>query len=763
MPDFGNLMPGLNNTPLGSSLKSPSKQLGNKNNLLSDNNKTGTVTDMVEAQNLANELLQGISEKISSLGGDGDSLLESSGDSESSGLGDSFKESFKESFGDAAKEKFAGFMSDKLGSNKLFSDIFSKIEGMGGSMEGMSGSMEGMSDSAGTIGIVLQIINKVLEVMRGLLSSLNDIVEKGITQNIENQKQYLGPISSRLQNFSSDSATYYKDLSFQIRNVFTNSRFINQQQMLANLSKLVETGVGYNLEDRAYLMTIADRTVSTFDMLDASLTRMIRLQQSDLSRPQMGLEGYLTKGLNSLFQDTSYLSNMYDTVTSALLDATSQMSYDETTSYLYNVQKWLGSLYSVGMSESAIQTIAQGLNLLGSGNVSQLTGNDQLNTLFAMSAQRAGLSYAQLLTTGVSDDNVDKLLRAMIEYLQSIAENTSSEVLRNEYGRIFGGFSVSDIRAIQNLTPTDIGYIDTYKLDYNDAFKEVGEQVKLVESRTSVAEQVENMFGNLIYSIGSQVGESEQAYTRWVYANIAEELGDAVGGVIPGIIGDIFSNAVGVVTEGIKTGDIFDALRGKFEDQNGRRLQMFDGVVTETVEQVESSFDNLFGIQEGWSDFGTTVFDIFSGTWVPKLMVRMAATNASITEGLKNWDVYSRAGALDPIMFGENWSQFIVGERANSYSSSISLAENAFEESEAKIKAASEEITGIDDTVAKSLDSMYDSLFGETAKPIKVMVVDIDGNLLGSTTTNQFTSNYDAEENIGNYLISTRQLIGNME
>lgn len=657
--------------------------------------------------------------------------------------------------------------------NKTLSRILSRISSFGTSLgdkieeaveagpdENLFGEVKGaIGDAADELASspVLAAINKVLEGIRGTLGFISDTVQKGIDTSIANQKSYLGPISARLQSFDTNSATAYKDLSYEIRNVFTNSRYINQQQMLQNLNQLVEAGIGYNLEDRAYLATIADRTAKTFDILNPALLRMERLQQADLSRPQMGLESYLTKGLNSVFQDTSYLNSMYDSVTAGLLEATSQMAFDETTSYLYNVQKWLGSLYSVGMSESAIQTIVQGLNYLGSGNVSQLTGNDQLNTLFAMSAQRAGLSYAQLLTTGVSDENVDKLLRSMIEYLQSIAENTSSEVLRNEYGRVFGGLSVSDIRAIQNLTSTDIAYIDAYKLNYEDAFGEVTNQIKLLNERTSTAEQIENMFNNLVYSIGSQIAENEEVYRNWVYANIAEQLGDTVGGLVP-VIGDLVGNTIGVTAEVMKAGEIMNAIKYGYTDKNGeqvsRPLEMFkdyvfDEMIDEAVQKDLDAYNNYKNSDDFWNGF---MLGPATSAQLTSAVYKLRASDINtVKQGIANWDPYSRAGLTDPLMFG-NWQQGTA--RLNNYSSSIALAENAFAESESKIKAASEEITGVDDTVSQSLDNLYDSLFGVDSRPIKVMVVDIDGNLLGSTTTNEFASNFDIE-NSGARMIET--------
>ena len=703
------------------------------------NSRNATVNDVVASQEESTRVLREINEKLESLGGsrEGSSPFanlfndnESNNGPQSGGV--SLDADSLRGIGEAVSE----------GSDN--SAVWSRIAG---NTEGMSGSIKGMSGSMGGAIAVLQVINKVLEAIRGVLGAINDTVQRGIDQSITNQKNYLGPISSRLQTFTNDSAQSYKDLSYNIRNVFTNSRYVNQQEMLKNLNSLVERGIGYNLEDRAYLMTIADRTVATFDLLDGNLNRMIRLQQADLSRTQMGLEAQLTKFLNSNFQDTSYLSNMYDNITGSLLEATSQMSYDETTSYLYNVQKWLASLYSVGMSENAINQIAQGLNLLGSGNVSQLTGNDQLNTLFAMSAQRAGLSYAQLLTTGVSDENVDKLLRSMIEYLQSIAENTSSEVLRNEYGRIFGGLSVSDLRAIQNLTLADVSNIDTSNLTLENALKETGDQIRNISKRTSIAEQVENMFGNIIYSVGAQIAENEDIYKYWVNANIAEELGDMVGSVIPGIFGSLLKNGVGVITEGLKSTYVGKAISG--DEQMGiRGLNMFRNYEYEEFEDLtynlmdegEEALENASNALEVDAANKRMLAGYYMDSQRPKQALKAA---------VDNWEVFSQVGAIDALGFMNPNTFFPVGDRANNYTSNITLAEQAWEESESQIKAATEEITGVDDSITQSIDDLYDGLFGSDSRPIKVMLVDIDGNILASTNTNQYSSNFDVEEDIG--------------
>nr|DAE19044.1 MAG TPA: hypothetical protein [Siphoviridae sp. ctiOl67] len=46
-----------------------------------------------------------------------------------------------------------------------------------------------------------------------------------------------------------------------------------------------------------------------------------------------------------------------------------------------------------------------------------MSSNSALQTLFAMSAKNAGLSYSSLLTSGATADDINKLLKAMTEYL----------------------------------------------------------------------------------------------------------------------------------------------------------------------------------------------------------------------------------------------------------------------------------------------------------------------------------------------------------
>ena len=64
---------------------------------------------------------------------------------------------------------------------------------------------------------------------------------------------------------------------------------------------------------------------------------MVRLQQQDTTQARMGMEAQLTRYLNSTYQDSSYLNNLYDTVTSNLFEAESQLGRNASIELEYVV------------------------------------------------------------------------------------------------------------------------------------------------------------------------------------------------------------------------------------------------------------------------------------------------------------------------------------------------------------------------------------------------------------------------------------------
>ena len=65
---------------------------------------------------------------------------------------------------------------------------------------------------------------------------------------------------------------------------------------------------------------MTDKLVTTFNAFDSNLLNLIRLQQADSTAARLGMEASLTKSLNAMFRDTSYLTNSFDNVSQALYE-----------------------------------------------------------------------------------------------------------------------------------------------------------------------------------------------------------------------------------------------------------------------------------------------------------------------------------------------------------------------------------------------------------------------------------------------------------
>ena len=373
-------------------------------------------------------------------------------------------------------------------------------------------------------------LDKIVEGVNSINKGIN-YLRTGLDKSVDNAMNvftnYMGRVDARLYGTNLTFTKMQKDIS----NTLGSSRYVSQQKMIDNLYRLTESGIAFNLEYRAWLETVSEKMVTTFDSLDQTLTRLVRLQQADVSNASLGSEAILTKFLNSKFKDTSYLNSLYDTVAGILIDSTSQQSATNSIGYQFSIQKWLGALSSVGMSDNAIQSIATALNWLGSGNVSQLNSNSQASTLLNLSAQKAGLSYADMLLKGTNEDNINKLMKAMIIQLQDISRNTKgNQVVKSAWGDILN-FSMSDIRAINNLTNSDISSIYNTKANYSTSISELNNQTNYLSKRTSTAEQIDNVINNTLFGIGADIASSPARYMGWKAGGILNDVGNRVGGL----------------------------------------------------------------------------------------------------------------------------------------------------------------------------------------------------------------------------------------
>lgn len=357
---------------------------------------------------------------------------------------------------------------------------------------------------------------KDMEKLRGALS---DVVNQMVNSATSVLTEYSGKVSARLQG----TDTTFSNIVSTYQGILTGSPYIQIKNVLSKVAQLSEAGIAYNLELRAFLGTISENIASTFDAANGTLLRLIRLQQADSTDARLGMEAVLTRFLNEMYEDTSYLSNVADSVGSSILDASSQLTRDMSQEFEFTVDKWLGSLYSVGASEAFINSIAQGLNLLGTGDVSALASNEQLQTLFAMAASRAGISYPDILLNGLDAKTTNDLLKSIVEYLGEIAQGTN-QVVKSAYGGVYG-FNLSDLRAIQNLTTTDIQNISTTNLTYKQAQQELQSQLGEVPGRLMMATLLGNVFENFKWTAGSSIASNPALYSIYQLANVMEGSG----------------------------------------------------------------------------------------------------------------------------------------------------------------------------------------------------------------------------------------------
>lgn len=359
--------------------------------------------------------------------------------------------------------------------------------------------------------------------------AIADLAKK-LEQQIDKIASYQGEIDTRLQGSSLDksSGSYWKQISKDMMSIGIINPFFRQEQFAENIKSLVDMGIAFDLEQRAFLMTIKDKIATTFNAADGTLLRLIRIQQQDSTAGRLGMESALNAFLNSMYENTEYLKQVADSVRSSLVEMEALMGGAEAAEIEYQVQKWMGSLYSVGMSDNAVSSIAQAIGLVGSGQLEGITGGGTGN-LVIMAASNAGLPIADILTNGLTSEDTNKLLNAIVEYLAKLAEDSSdNKVVQQQLANVFG-VKASDLKAATNLVkPGSVSAISGHNLSYSNMLAQLNNMVGSMASRTSLGEMMTNIWENGQYSLASGVASTPVSYLTYKMASL---LDSAVGGI----------------------------------------------------------------------------------------------------------------------------------------------------------------------------------------------------------------------------------------
>lgn len=389
----------------------------------------------------------------------------------------------------------------------------------------------------------------VSNIMDGVKSGISAI-HSGMTEAAKTYASYFDRIQVRLVGTSKT----YQSVADTMNDVFGASPIFKMTDVMEKVSAAIESGVNFNVETRAAMQVISEKVAASFEAFNTSLLRIIRIQQEDSTQARLGMESLLTEFLNSNYQDSTYLQSLSKTVTNSLIEATSLYDAKASTEFEYAVQKWLGSVYSLGLSDNLVNQLAEGIGYLASGNINALSSNDTLQTLLVATANRGGADYGSMLLNGMTVEDVDDIMTGLLSLAQEIS-GMDSNVALSAYANVFG-MTVSDIQSLVNLTDEQVKDIVDTTASYDDFITRVTSETTLSKllSRTSAAELADNLYQNFLWNAGMSIGDSVFGYLSW---QLTDVVADALKGINVGV--DIKPFGVGTGFE-ISISDIVRAV-----------------------------------------------------------------------------------------------------------------------------------------------------------------------------------------------------------
>lgn len=371
------------------------------------------------------------------------------------------------------------------------------------------------------------------DLKNGLVSlglAISDLAKK-MEADVDEISSHKSSIDTRLYG-SKENVNYlgshYDSIISEYTKAAAISGYVQQADILSSLETLVAKGIAHNVDQRAFLDTLKDKIATTFDVADSTLLRLVRIQQQDTTAGRLGMEAALNSFLNNMYETTEYLTDVAASVRSSLEEMESLMTAAQATEIEFEVQKWMGSLYSVGMSQSSVQAIADAIGKTAAGDISAITSGGAGN-LVVMAANEAGISIADILKDGLDADQTNELLSAMVSYLAEIAESSSdSRVVAQQMADVYG-LNASDLIAAVNLAnETTMNSISSTSMSYSNMLNELSTMTDSIKYRTSVGEIMTNIWENSQYTLAASMASSPISYLTYKAASL---LDSTVGGI----------------------------------------------------------------------------------------------------------------------------------------------------------------------------------------------------------------------------------------
>ena len=396
-----------------------------------------------------------------------------------------------------------------------------------------------------------------------LTNALGDFA-KQLDGKIDEIAKYKGAIDTRLQGSKHSqnwAGSYWEDISTKITGAAGVSPLVKQSDVTARVASMVSQGIAFNVEQRATLDVLKDKIATTFDAANGTLLRLVRIQQQDTTAGRLGMESALTAFLNNMYETTEYMKTISEGVKTNLEEAMSLMTGESAVGFEYQVQKWLGSMYSVGMSQNAVTGLSGVLGKLAAGQIDAITGGGQGN-LLVMAANQAGLSVSDLLNNGLTANTTNQLMNSMVDYLAKIYEEAGdSKVIQQQMASVYG-MTAADLKAAVNLAKS-AGIVARDGLTYSSAMQRLNKMANSMYARTSIGEMMTNMWDNTQYSMAAGIANNPALYALYKAAGLLDNVAGGVEFSVPLVMGSGSAqtfNVANIMRTAALAGGIFSSI-----------------------------------------------------------------------------------------------------------------------------------------------------------------------------------------------------------
>ena len=218
-------------------------------------------------------------------------------------------------------------------------------------------------------------------------------------------------------------------------------------------------------------------------------------------------------------------------------------------------------MYSVGMSQEAVQGLGGVLGKLASGQLAAITNGGQGN-LVIMAANNAGLNVADILNNGLNSQTTNQLMDSVVDYLAKIYDQAGeSKVIQQQLASVYG-MTASDLRAAVNLSRSR-GAVSKSGLSYNDAINRLYSMAGSMHQRASVGELLSNAFSNFQYTMSAGIANNPALYAIYSIGNLLQ---DTVGGInipafsIAGNMVDLETSVANLMMSGALAGSMMSGI-----------------------------------------------------------------------------------------------------------------------------------------------------------------------------------------------------------